>query len=838
MLHLNVRSIPANLPAFQSYLDILDHHFSIIGLTETWLKPSNISAYGIGGYNHVGITRQNTKGGGISLFISQEIVYSEMTDLCMVTDYLECLFVKVNTNGSSYVVGVVYRPPNSNITLFNEKINDILNEVSNMSCYVMGDYNIDLLKHENHLQTAEFLNNMQSNSLIPLIYKPTRETKTTATLIDNIFTNNYNVNNLLLQGLLITDISDHYAIFHIWDKPWLETDQYQLIRLVNETRLAKYKETISTTDWSILDQYKSCEVYFTHFFNKMKSIHDKSFPIIKVKKRYRNRIPWLTSGLRESIKQKNKLYRISLKHPTAYNEILYKQYRNMITKLLRLEEKQYYQSQIEANKDNIRKTWLVINIKQAINQKRSSSGSDTFYDNGSDNGITNDPAVIADAFNNYFVNIGPNLSSKIPEKGTQYRKYMPKGNEYSLFLLPATDKEVTHMALIILLENLTKALENGESAIGIFLDFQKAFDTVNHSILLDKLYIYGIRVPALSWITSYLSNRCQYVVYNGYESERKYINCGVPQGSILGPLLFLIYINDLPAVSKLFMPILFADDTNLFCTSQNVNSLIEEINRELANVYAWVQSNKLSLNIDKTNYMLFSPKCACKPSKIIVIDGQSIMEVNETKFLGVIIDNRLKWSSHLGHISNKISKGIGIITKVRKVFDASTLMSLYNSLILPYIMYCVHVSGSAYETHLRQLMTLQNKIVKLIAGVPRRTNADALYVKLNILPLKKLFVYNVGLFMYKYDNDMLPELFADMFTPVCNIHNYDTRKSSGYHLYVDFHGTTRSQKCIKYLGPHIWNFILTKMNPHCSIGLFKSTFRNLLMQCSVSDLTF
>ena len=264
-------------------------------------------------------------------------------------------------------------------------------------------------------------------------------------------------------------------------------------------------------------------------------------------------------------------------------------------------------------------------IKQAINQKRSSSGSDKFYDNGSDNGITNDPAVIANAFNNYFVNIGPNLSSKIPEKGTQYRKYMPKGNEFSLFLLPATDNEVkniikqlkdgasgrdgitssslkivsdniakpitrivnlsfsqgvfpnelkialvsplykakdpmffsnyrpisllstfskilerlmynrlldfldkykilnkyqfgfrrnhsTYMALIILLENLTKALENGESAIGIFLDFQKAFDTVNHSILLDKLYIYGIRGPALSWITSYLSNRCQYVV--------------------------------------------------------------------------------------------------------------------------------------------------------------------------------------------------------------------------------------------------------------------------------------------------------------------------------------
>ena len=312
---------------------------------------------------------------------------------------------------------------------------------------------------------------------------------------------------------------------------------------------------------------------------------------------------------------------------------------------LELKKKQYYQSQIEANRDIIRKTWMV--IKQAINRKRASTGSDKFYHTDCNSGITSDPAVIANAFNNFFVNIGPSLSSKIPEQGLEYRKYMPQGNEYSLFLLPTTDQEVnniikdgapgkdgitslslklvsdfivkpitrivnlsfsqgvfpnelkialvsplykakdpmyfsnyrllstfskilerlmynrildflnkhkilnkyqfgfrtnhsTYMALIILLENIMKALENGESAIGIFLDFQKAFDTVNHSILLDKLCIYGIRGPALSWITSYLSNRYQYVVYNGYESECKYISCGVPQGSILGPLLFLL----------------------------------------------------------------------------------------------------------------------------------------------------------------------------------------------------------------------------------------------------------------------------------------------------------
>ena len=126
------------------------------------------------------------------------------------------------------------------------------------------------------------------------------------------------------------------------------------------------------------------------------------------------------------------------------------------------------------------------------------------------------------------------------------------------------------MALIILLENMTKALGDGKCAIGIFLYFQKAFDTVDHCILLDKLYMYSIRGIAHDWFVSYLSNRLQAVVYNNHESDFKAMQCGVPQGSILGPLLFLIYINDLPSVSNRFMPILFADDTNLFCTGKQL----------------------------------------------------------------------------------------------------------------------------------------------------------------------------------------------------------------------------------------------------------------------------
>ena len=199
-------------------------------------------------------------------------------------------------------------------------------------------------------------------------------------------------------------------------------------------------------------------------------------------------------------------------------------------------------------------------------------------------------------------------SKKIPWYGREIRTLSIKFLE-NLKLLYSEQygfrrKYSTYMALLTLMDKLVNALEKKEIVVGIFLDFSKAFDTVDHDILLQKLYHYGIQGCAYSWFESYLTHRTQFVTYNGSKSKKLQIKCGVPQGSILEPLLFLIYINDLHTVCKHSLSILFADDTNLFLSGKNLDDMQTLLNEELTEIDLWLKANKLSLNIKKTHYML------------------------------------------------------------------------------------------------------------------------------------------------------------------------------------------------------------------------------------------
>ena len=320
------------------------------------------------------------------------------------------------------------------------------------------------------------------------------------------------------------------------------------------------------------------------------------------------------------------------------------------------------------------------------------------------------------------------------------------------------------MALIILIDKIIAAIDKGEIVLGTFIDLKKAFDTVNHEILLGKLYKYGIRGIAHQWLKDYLNERCQYVSYNYSESDRMKVACGVPQGSILGPLLFLLYINDMSNVSNLLLPIIFADDTNIFLSGKSSDEIIGVMNVELCKIVEWLNANKLSLNVDKTHYLIFRSKnIRINTNGRVIINGTEIEQQDHTKFLGVTLDSKLTWQKHICKVKGKIAKGIGIINKAKKYLKISSLKVLYYSLVYPHLTYCNEVWGNAADTHISSLFILQKKIVRIMKCAHYRAPSDAVFQQVKVLKLRQIFLQNVLMFMFRFMKESLPAIFDDFF---------------------------------------------------------------------------
>ena len=231
-----------------------------------------------------------------------------------------------------------------------------------------------------------------------------------------------------------------------------------------------------------------------------------------------------------------------------------------------------------------------------------------------------------------------------------------------------------------------KAIDEGKFSVGIFLDLSKAFDTLNHKILIKKLEHYGIRGDAKKWFENYLHNRIQIVKYNGTQSDEMTLKSGVPQGSVLGPLLFLLYINDIQNCSKLISIILFADDTNILYSHSCLKTLNEIIQIEMNKISDWLSVNKLSINTTKTKFVLFKSKNKKYKHDIkISVNNVEIRQVRNITFLGIVIDEFLTWGDHLDLISKKMIKCGAIISRIRHFTNLNSLKLIYYALVYPYI---------------------------------------------------------------------------------------------------------------------------------------------------------
>ena len=218
----------------------------------------------------------------------------------------------------------------------------------------------------------------------------------------------------------------------------------------------------------------------------------------------------------------------------------------------------------------------------------------------------------------------------------------------------------------------------------------------------------------------------------------------------MGPLLFLLYVNDICNVSDILFPILFADDTNIFLNGKNTDELVQCMNCELNKVVIWLAANKLSLNIKKTHFMIFRPiRCCIDNQQDIRICDKKIEFVEHTKFLGIYIDSKLSWSQHISYLKTKLSKGIGVLRKARKLLSKDMLVTLYNSLVFPYLNYCLEVWGGAQDIHIKSLIILHKRTIRLITCSSRMTHTKPIFLQLNLLTLKELYLYKVGLVMFK-----------------------------------------------------------------------------------------
>ena len=337
----------------------------------------------------------------------------------------------------------------------------------------------------------------------------------------------------------------------------------------------------------------------------------------------------------------------------------------------------------------------------------------------------------------------------------------------------------TELTVLEIVDRIAYQMDQDNVPLNIYIDLSKAFDTIDHKILLHKLQYYGLNQNSLSLIQNYLTNRQQYVDFQNINSSLLPISTGVPQGSILGPLLFIIYINDIAKASQIFNFISYADDTTLFVSLNYTNSNTYSpntttLNNEIVKVTEWLALNKLSLNTSKTKAMIFHTSQKRVTPPVIKIKDTIIEYVDSFPLLGIIINRNLNWTPHINHISKKISKTIGILKKIKHYLPTATLKSIYNSLINSH----VNFGALCWGYNANSILNLQKKAVRIICNSSYNAHAQPLFKKLCLLTINDVVTLKLYKFYFRFINKKLPNYFLTTISldPQNESHEHDTRQ--------------------------------------------------------------
>ena len=375
----------------------------------------------------------------------------------------------------------------------------------------------------------------------------------------------------------------------------------------------------------------------------------------------------------------------------------------------------------------------------------------------------------------------------------------------------------TEQAINAFCELIYDALNNNQHTVNIFIDLQKAYDTINREILIRKLDAYGIRGVPLQFIQSFLTERSQRVKVDNCTSSFKLVPTGLPTGSVLSCTLFLLYVNDVPQILQHMSPILYADDTTLHCRGSSMQAVAQACNEDLNIFSDWTKANRLSISSQKTHTFILTNRNFDPPQ--ITLDNSLITSVPSIKFLGVTLDPKMKFNEHIKEICTKVARSSGVLYNLQKYLDTHTLITLYYSLVYPYLQYCILAWGGASQIHLNKLEILQKRCIRIITGSSYFSHTTPLFKQHNILKLKD--IYNLKIAEYAYKNQ------HSLQSQHNRTHTHNTRFRSN--LLPHFARLTTTQNSLHFKTPTLWNKVPEFIKNSSNKNRFKIAYKKYLI---------
>ena len=948
----NIRSLTKNIHKIRENITTYQK-FDLLMFNETNLifdkLPNGMNDLILDGFHEPIIQtpiRRSGRGGGLAIFVNKRVCeYHNIQEFNPNPDPAcaagEFQFVKLHKclgTNRTLILGNVYRSPaQKNCEPFNNLLESVvqnLNRHSRKQIYIVGDLNMDLIRHDSDTHCQKLIDNMSRLGFVQTVSRPTRITEHSHTLLDHVYTNN--IDHTLSCNIATTDMSDHLATITkislgntavtITNRTKSENRNIEH-RIFNESSDCKFNELMQAETWDQVFSSNDAQSQYNTFCDIYTSHYNTAYPLKSEHKRRKterkNPKAWVLPWLEEACARKNKLYHTFMKHPTVANKAAYVKLNKFVNKHTKLAKNKYYKKYFDQYTSNSKMQWNMVNTLLGRKLKRN----DPITLKDSTGNLVKSPSEVASKFNEYFANIASNLKSqmnqntvfdpggfrdflktptmspmcikpaqpgeihtiiknfknkstldtkisalKIANTSFQFTHALAKLISFSfeqgifpqqlktarvvpiLKSGPKTDvsnykyrpisllssfskiyEKLMHNRLLEFLDSngslfemqygfrpgrscehallnaqntLLNSLNRNQISLLLLIDFSKAFDMVDHTILLHKLYHYGVRGTAFKWFKSYLDNRQQFVTINGSDSTRKHMQYGVPQGSILGPLLFVIYINDLPGISEFAKFIMYADDANIIITGVNMDEIYNKVVSLTQRLVRWVGCNGLALNLKKTNYMIFSRQRNLQ-NRELYINSNKIERVHEARFLGVIVDDRLLWSKHISTVKAKMCKYIGIMYKIKHHLPLKARLQIYHSFVQSHINYCSLVWGFAAKSHIESLFVTQKKAMRAImpgyvnyfykdGQLPTSTKSS--FNEHKVLTVHSIIVKNALTFMHrtKHFPNSYPSSITQIIPPNAPTNGSDHDTAADWLLHYNNHTYRPS---IFYKGP-------------------------------------